>query len=265
MRRINSRAGLGTLALSGEMNNIQLSVAISGGRKTTQRSSLEYEGSLNVCMDSTFGRLTENDSRQNVVQLNVQKSHLFVSLRSLTLNNLVAAFAHIGHINIDVPLRPMIVHGVVYRESKVIEQKILPEIKNFGIFEEEKAAAAAATAAGAAGTPGATNNAGNQQTTQQGASGQSSSTQQGGSTGSTSLAHQQAGSSVAAATTTTTAHVGNATGSGGHVGLSQTRRDRIDTAGGRLAASAQARSKPPPMVINTRVEIIDENETLYSG
>ena len=31
----------------------------------------------------------------------------------------------------------MVVHGVVYRESKVIEQKILPEIKNFVKFENE--------------------------------------------------------------------------------------------------------------------------------
>lgn len=40
-------------------------------------------------------------------------------------------------INIDVPIQPVIVHGVVIRESKVIEQKILPEIKNFGIFEND--------------------------------------------------------------------------------------------------------------------------------
>lgn len=90
-------------------------------------------------MDSCFGHLTENESKQNVVQLNIQKSHMFGCLKSLTLNNLVSSFVHVGHINIDVPLRPMIVHGVVYRESKVIEQKILPEIKNFAIFEEEKA------------------------------------------------------------------------------------------------------------------------------
>jgi hypothetical protein len=32
----------------------------------------------------------------------------------------------------------MVVHGVVYRESKVIEQKILPEIKNVVIFENEE-------------------------------------------------------------------------------------------------------------------------------
>lgn len=41
-------------------------------------------------------------------------------------------------INIDVPIQPVIVHGVVIRESKVIEQKILPEIKNFAIFENDE-------------------------------------------------------------------------------------------------------------------------------
>lgn len=70
-----------------------------------------------------------------MVQLNIGKSHMFGYLKNLTLNSIVSSFVHIGHINIDVPLRPMIVHGVVYRESKVIEQKILPEIKNFAIFE----------------------------------------------------------------------------------------------------------------------------------
>jgi hypothetical protein len=39
-------------------------------------------------------------------------------------------------ITIDVPLRPVDMHSVIYRESKVIEQKIIPEFKNFVIFEE---------------------------------------------------------------------------------------------------------------------------------
>ena len=56
-----------------------------------------------------------------------------------TKGSTAGAFVHIGQINIEVPLRPMVVHDVVYRESKVIEQKILPEIKNFVIFENDAA------------------------------------------------------------------------------------------------------------------------------
>lgn len=67
--------------------------------------------------------------------MNIGKSHLFGYLKNMSINNMFSSFVHIGQINIDVPLRPMIVHGVVYRESKVIEQKFLPEIKNFAIFE----------------------------------------------------------------------------------------------------------------------------------
>lgn len=204
------------------------------GRKPQRHGKLEYEGSLNVCMDSTFGRLTENDTRQNVVQLNVQKSHLFVSLRSLTLNNLVASFAHIGHINIDVPLRPMIVHGVVYRESKVIEQKILPEIKNFGIFEEEKAGGSTSNATVATGATG-------------GVTGQAAgtSTQTVGGTG-----------TISAPITTTL--LGNAGQSEGLVA-----RDRTDMTGSKQIPTGGALKKP--ILINARVEVIDENETIYSG
>lgn len=202
------------------------------GRKPQRHGKLEYEGSLNVCMDSTFGRLTENDTRQNVVQLNVQKSHLFVSLRSLTLNNLVASFAHIGHINIDVPLRPMIVHGVVYRESKVIEQKILPEIKNFGIFEEEKAGGSTSNATVASGATGTGQAAG-------------TSTQTVGGTG-----------TISAPITTTL--LGNAGPSEGLVG-----RDRTDMTGNKQIPTGGAIKKP--ILINARVEVIDENETIYSG
>jgi hypothetical protein len=146
VRQINSKAGLGTLALSGEMKNLQISVLFARKLIGSHSSRLQYEGSLNVAMDSTFGKLTENDTKQNVVQMSIDKSHMFGCLRNLlTINNMFSAFVHIGHINIDVPLRPMIVHGVVYRESKVIEQKILPEIKNFAIFEnvEQNAATAA--------------------------------------------------------------------------------------------------------------------------
>lgn len=205
------------------------------GRKPQRHGKLEYEGSLNVCMDSTFGRLTENDTRQNVVQLNVQKSHLFVSLRSLTLNNLVASFAHIGHINIDVPLRPMIVHGVVYRESKVIEQKILPEIKNFGIFEEEKAGGSTSTATVATGASS-------------GVTGQvaGASTQTAGGTVGT----------ISAPITTTL--LGNAGPSEGLVA-----RDKTDMTGNKQIPSGGAIKKP--ILINARVEVIDENETIYSG
>lgn len=65
VRQIHSKAVLGTLALSGEMKNIQMSTLL--GRKLVGHGGkLQYEGSVNVCMDSTFGKLTENDSRQYV-------------------------------------------------------------------------------------------------------------------------------------------------------------------------------------------------------
>lgn len=67
--------------------------------------------------------------------MSIGKSHLFGYLKNFSVNSMFSSFVHIGQINIDVPLRPTIVHDVVYRESKVIEQKILPEIKNFAIFE----------------------------------------------------------------------------------------------------------------------------------
>lgn len=265
VKKINSRAGLGTLALAGEMNNIQLSLHMVGGRSSSSggnnpqqrhyyhaqqhQNKLEYEGSLNVCMDSTFGRLTENDTRQNVVQLKVQKSHLFVSLKSLAAaNNLVASFAHIGHINFDVPLRPMIVHGVVYRESKVIEQKILPEIKNFGIFEEEKAAAAAAAAAG--------NTAGGSAATTGGAATTGTATSTGGattagvaSTATTSTTAAQSGPTSVAANPTVTKL------------MAENMRDKID-ASGRLKQTASLGTMKKN---TTRIETIDENETVYSG
>ena len=60
---------------------------------------------------------------------------MFGYLKNFLVANTLSAFVHVGQINIDVPLRPMIVHGVVYRESKEIEQNILPELKNFSIFE----------------------------------------------------------------------------------------------------------------------------------
>ncbi len=135
VRRINSKAGLGTLAFSGEMNNVQISALLD--RKIGSSSKTQYEGSLNMRMDSTLGKLIENDSRQNVVQLFVGKSHLFGYFKNFNINNLISSFIHVGQIYIDIPLRPMVVHGVVYRESKVIEQNILPEIKNFVIFENQ--------------------------------------------------------------------------------------------------------------------------------
>ena len=135
VRRINSKAGLGTLAFSGEMNNVQISALLD--RKIGSSSKTQYEGSLNMRMDSTLGKLIENDSKQNVVQLFVGKSHLFGYFKNFNINNLISSFIHVGQIYIDIPLRPMVVHGVVYRESKVIEQNILPEIKNFVIFENQ--------------------------------------------------------------------------------------------------------------------------------
>lgn len=136
VKRAHSKAGLGTLALSGEMNNIQTTLLF--GRKiigTSNNARLQYEGSVNVRMDSTTGVLLENDTKQNVVQISVKKSHMFSCLKNFQVNNTLASFVHVGEIHIDVPLRPMIVHGVVYRESKEIEQNILPELKNFSIFE----------------------------------------------------------------------------------------------------------------------------------
>jgi hypothetical protein len=137
VKRIHSKAGLGTLALSGEMNNIQTTVLI--GRKisgfNSSNTRLQYEGSVNICMDSTRGVLLENDTKQNVVEVTVSKSHMFGCLKNFLVSNTLSSFIHVGQIGIDVPLRPMIVHGVVYRESKEIEQNILPELKNFSIFE----------------------------------------------------------------------------------------------------------------------------------
>ncbi len=72
---------------------------------------------------------------RNVVQMSIARCHLFCLLKKFQIKNSVSSFVHIGQIHIDVPLRPMLIHGVVYRESKVIEQNILPEIKNFVIFE----------------------------------------------------------------------------------------------------------------------------------
>jgi hypothetical protein len=69
--------------------------------------------------------------------MSVAKCHLFSYLKKFQSKNNISSFVHIGQIHIDVPLRPMLIHGVVYRESKVIEQNILPEIKNFVIFEQD--------------------------------------------------------------------------------------------------------------------------------
>ncbi|CAF0826478.1 unnamed protein product [Brachionus calyciflorus] len=131
IKNINFKAGVGNLALNGEMKNLQSTVLM--GRKIIGSSSkLEYDGSLNIRMDSTFGKLAENDKKINVVLLNIGKSHLFGYLNN---KSLFSSFLHVGMINVDVPIQPILVHGVVIRESKVIEQKILPEIKNFAIFE----------------------------------------------------------------------------------------------------------------------------------
>jgi hypothetical protein len=72
--------------------------------------------------------------------MSVAKSNIFGFVKNLSINNIISAFVNIGQIYIDIPLRPMLVHGVVYRESKVIEQNILPEIKNFVIFENSELA-----------------------------------------------------------------------------------------------------------------------------
>jgi len=72
--------------------------------------------------------------------MSVAKSNIFGFVKNLSINNIISAFVNIGQIYIDIPLRPMLVHGVVYRESKVIEQNILPEIKNFVIFENSEVA-----------------------------------------------------------------------------------------------------------------------------
>jgi hypothetical protein len=137
IKRVNSKAGLGTLAFNGEMNDIQFDVLLEQKIQPTS-SKIQYEGSANLCICSTLGKLTENDTKQNVVQMSLGKSHVFGYLKNLSMNNVISSFVHVGQIYIDVPLRPMVVHGVVYRESKVIEQKILPEIKNFVIFENEE-------------------------------------------------------------------------------------------------------------------------------
>jgi hypothetical protein len=77
---------------------------------------------------------------RDVVQMSIGKCHLFSLLKKPEIKfNALSSFVHVGQIYIDVPLRPVLVHGVVYRESKVIEQKILPEIKNFVIFENTEA------------------------------------------------------------------------------------------------------------------------------
>lgn len=276
VKKINSRAGLGTLALAGEMNNIQLSMHLSGRKPTVPQyrhfgggssGKFEYEGSLNICMDSTFGRLTENDTRQNVVQLNVQKSHLFVSLRSQTLKNRLGSFAHIGHINIDVPLRPMIVHGVVYRESKMIEQKILPEIKNFGIFEEGTAAPGGATAGGGAtGTAATATTAGGSSATGSSPTGAanvgSSSGQQQSSSATGQQPSSQTSNQVPASVASTL--VGNA--GVAQSGLAASGRDKVDKAaaasGLKQTPAAAAGRKP---MSATRVEVVDENDTVYGG
>ena len=138
VKRVNSKAGLGTLAFNGEMNDIQFDVVLDQKIQPTSPNKIQYEGSANLCISSTLGKLTENDTKQNVVQMSLGKSHVFGYLKNLSLNNVISSFIHVGQIYIDVPLRPMVVHGVVYRESKVIEQKILPEIKNFVIFENEE-------------------------------------------------------------------------------------------------------------------------------
>jgi hypothetical protein len=148
IKKIKSKAALGTLALYGEMNNIQLSLTFAQKLTGYQQRQYQYassssskhlyEASLNTCVDSTFCNLTKNDTKQDVVQMRIAKCHLFSSLCKLSnVHNSASSFVHIGQINIDVPLRPMLVHGVMYRESKVIEQNILPEIKNFVIFEED--------------------------------------------------------------------------------------------------------------------------------
>ncbi len=148
IKKIKSRAALGTLAFNGEMNNFQVSLTFVQKYLTPlARSSCIYEGSLNTCVDSTHCNLTENDTKKSVVLMRVARCHLFSYLKKFQVQNSVSSFVHIGQINIDVPLRPMLVHGVVYRESKVIEQNILPEIKNFVIFETDTEAATAASTA----------------------------------------------------------------------------------------------------------------------
>ncbi len=133
IKKINSKAGVNTLALCGEMNNMQMTMLF--GRKIATNNRLKYEGSINIFADSTYGVLLENESKQNVVQISVKKSHMFGCLKNMLINNTLFSFIHVGQICIDVPLRPMLVHGVVYRQSKELEQNILPEIKNFAIFE----------------------------------------------------------------------------------------------------------------------------------
>ncbi len=141
IKKIKSRAALGTLAFNGEMNNFQVSLTfVQKHQSPLLRSSYLYEGSLNSCVDSTHCNLTESDTKKSVVLMRVAKCHMFSYLKKFQELNSVSSFVHIGQINIDVPLRPMLVHGVVYRESKVIEKNILPEIKNFVIFETENEA-----------------------------------------------------------------------------------------------------------------------------
>ena len=138
IKKIKSKAALGILAFNGEMNNVQLSLTFAQKYLGNSNTKHFHEGSFNTCMDSTFCKLTENDTKQSVVQIHVAKCHLFSYLKKYQLQNNVSSFIHIGQICIDVPLRPMLVHGVVYRESKVIEQNILPEIKNFVNFETDE-------------------------------------------------------------------------------------------------------------------------------
>lgn len=137
IHRINSKATLGTLALNGEMKNVQLS-ATFGPKSGTTSTKKRYEASVNACVHSTNCRLTENENHQNVVQIRVAKCHLFGMLKKSQIKNNISSFVHIGKIDIDVPLRPMLIHTVVYRESKVIEQNILPEIKHLVIFENSE-------------------------------------------------------------------------------------------------------------------------------
>jgi hypothetical protein len=105
------------------------------GRKPTKK---EYEGSMNVRMDLMSGKLKElNDTQNVIVQLSIGRSHMFSYLiQSLAARNCLSSFVHVGKIDIDVPLRPMDVHSVFNRESKVIGE-ILPEFKDFVHFDDE--------------------------------------------------------------------------------------------------------------------------------
>ena len=137
INKIKSRAGIGTLTYSGEMKNVQASIMFGKKFQGIVSNKKHYEGSLNLRMGSTSGTLSDNSTQNVVVQMGVGKSHTFVYLKKLNLKHLISSFVHIGKISVDVPLRPMDVHNFVYRESKVIELKLLQEFKNV-IFDPQQ-------------------------------------------------------------------------------------------------------------------------------